>query len=104
MLQNYLPKKFMGISSSEGMKKWRRVQLRHILFQSAYDEFLSGGRVIRMRCRHKNCINPAHMKVAGWEPKYRAVHKMLSRGWLTREQAAEWFAGELTAEQAAGFL
>jgi hypothetical protein len=40
------------------------------------------------------------MKVAGWEPKYREVHKMLSRGWLTREQAAEWFAGELTAEQA----
>jgi hypothetical protein len=89
----------MGSSSSVGQQKWRRVQIRHILFQIAYDELPPIGRAIRMRCSHKNCINPDHMRVAGWEPKYRSVHKMIDREWLTREQAAEWFAGEQTAEQ-----
>jgi hypothetical protein len=89
----YLPKKFIVSSSSESIKKQRRVQIRHFLFQIAYEEVLPIGRLTRMRCGNNRCINPAHIKVAGWEPDYRPVRKMVNLGWLTQEQADEWFAG-----------
>jgi hypothetical protein len=93
----YLPKKFLVSSSSESIQKQRRVQIRHILFQIAYEEVLPVGRLTRMRCGNNRCLNPSHIKVANWQPKYGAVRKMLHQGWLTQEQADEWFAD--TTEQ-----
>jgi hypothetical protein len=89
----YLSKKFLVSSSSEAIQKKRRVQIRHILFQIAYGEVLPIGRLTRMRCHNNRCINPAHIKVANWNPSYAAIRKMLNQGWITEEQADEWFAG-----------
>lgn len=101
----YLPKKFLVSSSSESIKKQRRVQIRHILFQIAYGEVLPIGRLTRMRCSNNRCINPAHIKVANWQPSYGAVRKMLNNGWLTEKQADEWFGiieeSETKTEQSA---
>jgi hypothetical protein len=100
----YLPKKFLVSSTSESIKKQRRVQIRHVLFQIAYGEVLPPGRVTRMRCGHNHCINPAHIKIPNWHPSYGSVRKMLTQGWLTEEEADEWFAGiteQTEAEQSA---
>jgi hypothetical protein len=53
-----------------------------------------------MRCTTKGCINPAHIKVANWNPSYGAVRKMLIQGWLTEEQADKWFGIQEAAEPA----
>ena len=73
--------------------KRERVQLRRLLFLMKYGE-LPLGRIITMRCEDKQCINPAHMKVKGFEPSYRKVYEMIEDKILTVEQAREWFAEE----------
>jgi len=88
----YLPKRFIAGSTSESIKKQRRVQIRHILFQIAYEEMIPIGRATRMRCRNSLCINPAHMTIAGgWQPSYESVRKMVKQNWVTEEQADEWY-------------
>jgi hypothetical protein len=73
-------------------KRGRYVQIRQVLFQIAYQEPPPLGRKIHMHCETPGCVNPGHMYVKGWSPRWEAVHDMIDRrGWLTEEQAKEWF-------------
>lgn len=75
--------------------KWRKAQIRHVLFQSTYGEPVPIGRVIRMRCGNKRCINPAHYSVSGWRPPWEVMHRMIDElGWITEEQAKEWYSSK----------
>jgi len=72
--------------------KRERVQLRRLLFLLEYKELPPLGRQISMRCDDMLCINPAHMRVKGFEPSYRKVYNMIDREILTIGQAKEWYA------------
>ena len=71
-------------------EKWRKAQIRHVLFQIVYGQPVPVGRVIRMCCGNTRCVNPGHMTVAGWKPTWAAIHTMIGNNWLTEEQAERW--------------
>jgi hypothetical protein len=86
--QMYLPHYYFN-----NAKRGRYVQIRQVLFQIAYQEPPPRGRKIHMHCGTPGCVNPGHAYVRGWKPSWPALEDMINRrGWLTEEQAKEWFA------------
>ena len=78
--QIFLSKKYLTTG------KWRKAQIRQVLFQSVYGEPVPIGRVIRMRCGNKRCIDPAHYAISGWRPPWEVMHRMIDElEWITEE-------------------
>src|SRR5665647_3753922 len=70
--QIFLSKKYLTSG------KWRKVQIRQVLFQIVYGEPAPIGRVIKMRCKNRRCINPSHYSISGWTPPWPVMHRMIA--------------------------
>lgn len=47
---------------------------------------------IHMACGEKLCINPAHMRIRGFEEEAsKLIESQIEKGWLYPEDAEEWF-------------
>jgi hypothetical protein len=80
-------------------RKGRYVRLRRLLFFLEYKEDPEH-RIISMRCENTNCLNPAHMRVKGFEPEYDHIMNQISRepNILTFDQVRKWhLEGEAAA-------
>lgn len=71
-------------------RRGRQVQIRQVLFQLVYQEPAPIGRAIQMACGDKRCVNPMHMKVAGWQPPWPVLEKYMGI-WITRSQAEQFY-------------
>ena len=70
--------------------KPRLVLVKRLLYLMEY-EFLPS-KQIRMICGKPNCVNPAHMRVRGWEAEaYREIAGQIKRGILYQEEAENWY-------------
>jgi hypothetical protein len=50
---------------------------------------------ITMVCGKRNCVNPAHMRVRGWESEaYKEIPRQIKRGILYQDDAEKWFQWE----------
>jgi len=66
------------------------VLVKRLLYLLEYD-FLPS-KQIYMACGKKNCVNPAHMRVRGWESEaYREIPYQIKRGILYQDDAEKWF-------------
>lgn len=87
----YLPRQFFYD------RRGRRVQIRQALFQVTYREPAPIGRTIQMACGNTRCVNPAHMKVAGWEPSWAALNEVMGH-WITEPEAKKWHGWKMKEE------
>lgn len=76
--------------------KGEHVQLRRLLFLNEYKQLPPLGRVIKMRCGRKQCINPAHMRVKGFEPSYQKVYAMIERNLLSPDDLERYYLEDAT--------
>ena len=84
--QIYLPRQFFN------ERRGRQVQIRQALFQLIFQVPAPVGRKIMMACGNKRCLNPLHMRVAGWKIPWCDLERYLVEnnpdvGWITRDQA-----------------
>ena len=94
--QIYLPHQFFRGLSRRG----KAVQIKQVLYRFAYDRSPPVGQTLRNVCGHPRCQNPAHFITKTWKPTYEEVFKMVSRGWLSWDQAEEWYGIDGTEEVA----
>ena len=71
-------------------RRGTRVPVRRVLY------FLEYGTLplkqIHMACSEKLCINPAHMRIRGFEEEANAhIEKQIEKGWLYPDEAEELF-------------
>jgi hypothetical protein len=76
-----------------GRVRGKQVQVRRVLYYLEY-----GGmplKAVTMVCRVRNCVNPAHMRVTGFEAECnQKIERQIERGWLRPEEAENWFGWE----------
>ena len=70
----------------------RYVPIRRYLWVLTYERPLRHKRKIMMRCGNSRCVNPAHMKVKGFDEPYKVVFDMVADKWLTLEQLQKWYS------------
>jgi hypothetical protein len=86
--QIYLPRQFF-----RNARRGKAVTIKQALFRLAYNESPPVGQPLRNICDGGPlCVNPAHLVTRTWRPTYAQIFKMVGRGWLTWEQADEWYA------------
>jgi hypothetical protein len=90
--QIYLPHQFFR------GQKGKAVQIKQALFRMTYNKSPPVGQQIRNICGNPRCRNPAHFITKTWKPTYEEVFKMVSRGWLTWDQAEGWYGIDGTKE------
>jgi hypothetical protein len=67
-----------------------RTQVRRVLYYFEYKGIPL--KKITMVCGEKNCINPAHMRVRGFESEAdQRIESQIEKGWLYPEDAEKWF-------------
>jgi hypothetical protein len=86
-------------------KHGRHVQIRQVLFQLTFHALPPVGRIIRTKCPTKNCVNPAHYKIAGWKMPYEDMQKLIKElNWITQEQAEELYTDSKGREYAPWYV
>lgn len=69
----------------------RSIYIRRFLFLTTFG-YLPEGRKIEMICENpKRCVNPAHATYRGFNMPYEWVMELISRNWITKEQAEELY-------------
>ena len=71
-------------------KKGVRVPVRRVLYYLEYKELPL--KQVAMACGEKDCINPAHMRVRGFELEAdKHIEQQIEKGWLYPDDAERWF-------------
>lgn len=74
-------------------RKGTRVPVRRVLYHLEYKSLPLKG--ITMACGNHDCINPAHMRIRGWESEAdENIESQIEKGWLRPEDAEVWFHWE----------
>lgn len=72
------------------MRRGKQVQVRRVLYYIEYKGLPL--KEITVMCGEKNCVNPAHMRVRGFEKECNSrIESQIEKGWLYPEDAEEWF-------------
>jgi len=98
----WLKPKEVGFNSKKG--KW--VSVKRLLFYLEYGQLPLKN--IYMACdkdkppeERGKCINPAHMRMRGWEREgifVEMIHHHIAKHWLYLDQAKEWYDYDPDAE------
>jgi hypothetical protein len=71
-------------------QRGKQVQVRRVLYYIEY-----GGlplKEITIICGEKRCVNPAHMRVSGFEKECNVhIEDQIEKGWLYPDDAEQWF-------------
>lgn len=71
-------------------KEGARVPVRRVLYYLEYKSLPL--KQITMICGEKSCINPAHMRIRGFEEEGdEHIEAQIKKGWLYPEDAENWF-------------
>jgi hypothetical protein len=74
-------------------KKGVRASVRRVLYHLNYKTLPL--KPITMICKNDRCINPAHMRISGWESEANEyIEEQIEKGWLYPEDAEKWFGWE----------
>ena len=76
-------------------RRGERVQVRRVLYSLTYKSLPL--KRITMVCGDDRCINPAHMRIRGWEDEANEfIDEQIEKGWLDPTDAKEYFGWENT--------
>jgi hypothetical protein len=71
-------------------RKGAWVYVRRVLYYIEYEGLPL--KRITMVCENERCINPAHMRVRGWEAEAdEKIEHQIEKGWLRPEDAVSYF-------------
>jgi hypothetical protein len=81
-----------------GKKKGSLVLVKRLMYYWEYGD--CPPMPIKLVCGNKNCVNPAHMRITGYEKEaYQEIEDQIERGILYPDDAKEWF-GYVSPEMA----
>jgi hypothetical protein len=79
-----------GTSDGGGKKKGSLVLVKRLMYYWEYGD--CPPMPIKLVCGNKNCVNPAHMRITGYEKEaYQEIENQIERGILYPDDAKEWF-------------
>jgi len=71
-----------------------RASVRRVLYHLEY-KTLPMKKIVMVCDEPERCINPAHMRIRGWEEEANEfVESQIEKGWIRPEEAEEWFGWE----------